>query len=155
MTSRTFDPKVPLTEASGHFYISSYGIRVQAAPNTLIAWRPSDWHGTSLFRLNPFRPADEFHQRGLCFVTGNRLFNAIEEFKSRNLMDSDFVHSEPETEEERKLDEYVENLRRSPRLAARKKKNFSRHWLNIANGCLKWIDDLFVSATHTIFSLHE
>ncbi|XP_006457687.1 hypothetical protein AGABI2DRAFT_45050, partial [Agaricus bisporus var. bisporus H97] len=52
-TLRSFDPAISTLSAGGHFYISAYGIRIQSAPGTLIAWRPKDWHGTSLFHLNP------------------------------------------------------------------------------------------------------
>ncbi len=32
----------------GHFFIAQYGIRIQAAANTIIAWHPRNWHSTSL-----------------------------------------------------------------------------------------------------------
>lgn len=50
--------------------------------------------------------------------------SAINKHKSRDLIDKDFVHSEGETAEERELDEFVAGLRRSPRLAAKKEKEF-------------------------------
>lgn len=115
-TSRTFDTNISSTEAGGNFFIASHGIRIHSAANTLIAWRPTDWHGTSLFRINPFEPANEFHQRGLSFVTGNRLFNLMKKFKSLDMINADMVHSEPEDEDAKNLEKYVSSLRRSPRL---------------------------------------
>lgn len=80
----------------GNFFLSSYGIRIQAAPNTLIAWKPTDWHGTSLYHINPFEKAQaKHHQRGLAFVTGNRLANAMA--KGEDIEEeADFVHAAPE-----------------------------------------------------------
>lgn len=57
-------------DAGGHFFISSYEIHIQAAANTLIAWRPSDWHGTSLYLMDSKNPSKEYHQCGLALITG-------------------------------------------------------------------------------------
>jgi hypothetical protein len=55
--------------AGGHFYMSKYGIRIAAAPNTLVVWTPSDPHGTSLQNFAPGDQGVHFFQRGLAFVT--------------------------------------------------------------------------------------
>ncbi|KAF8812734.1 hypothetical protein BYT27DRAFT_7071704, partial [Phlegmacium glaucopus] len=39
--------------AGGHFYMSRYGIHIASAPNKLIAWIPSEPHGTSLQDFSP------------------------------------------------------------------------------------------------------
>ncbi|KAG6808888.1 hypothetical protein H0H92_002449 [Tricholoma furcatifolium] len=57
----------------GHFYIAKYGIRIRQAPNTMIIWRPEDSHGTSAPAVHPSDPNPPFLQRGLAFVTSNRL----------------------------------------------------------------------------------
>lgn len=57
----------------GHFYISTYRIRIQAAANTLIIWRPIDIHGTSLQNLKPTDANPHFLQTGIAIVTSNRL----------------------------------------------------------------------------------
>ncbi|KAF8809194.1 hypothetical protein BYT27DRAFT_7284279 [Phlegmacium glaucopus] len=59
--------------AGGHFYMSRYGIRIASAPNTLIAWIPSEPHGTSLQNFSPGDSDPDFFQRGLAFVTSSRL----------------------------------------------------------------------------------
>lgn len=56
-----------------HFYLARYGIRIQAAANTLIVWIPEEEHGTSVPDLDPYDANPAFCQRGLAFVTSNRL----------------------------------------------------------------------------------
>ena len=60
-------------EAGGHFYIGTYKMRIQAAPNTLVVWLPTDIHGTSLQDLDPKEENPQFLQTGLAIVTPNRL----------------------------------------------------------------------------------
>ena len=60
-------------EAGGHFYIGTYKMRIQAAPNTLVVWRPTDVHGTSLQDLDPKEENPQFLQTGLAIVTPSRL----------------------------------------------------------------------------------
>lgn len=38
-------------ELGGNFYNASYGIMMQAATNTVSAWNPSDYHGTTLYEM--------------------------------------------------------------------------------------------------------
>ena len=57
----------------GHFYIGSYGIKVEVAANTIIAWQPGHTHGTSLLLTPPGKETPNFIQRGMSFVTSNRL----------------------------------------------------------------------------------
>ncbi|KJA24740.1 hypothetical protein HYPSUDRAFT_102519, partial [Hypholoma sublateritium FD-334 SS-4] len=45
--------KTPNIAEGGHFYFACYGVRVQLAPNTLIVWRPSEPHVTSLPNIEP------------------------------------------------------------------------------------------------------
>lgn len=37
----------------GAFYMAKYGIHVAGATNTLVAWKPQDFHGTSLQKVDP------------------------------------------------------------------------------------------------------
>lgn len=58
----------------GHFYLASYGLKVESAEDTVIVWRPKDWHGTSLQEYPPSsQKISEFNQTGLAFVMSNRL----------------------------------------------------------------------------------
>jgi hypothetical protein len=59
----------------GHFFLAQYHIRVESAPNTLVIWQPRHWHGTSLQKFSPFDDKPGFYQRGMAFVTSNRLKN--------------------------------------------------------------------------------
>lgn len=60
-------------EAGGHFLVPNYGIRIRGAPNTLVAWIPSEPHGTSLQDYSPQEEEPTFSQRGIAFVTSARL----------------------------------------------------------------------------------
>jgi hypothetical protein len=73
-TSRSHD-----FAGGGHFFMAKYGIRIRAAANTLVVWKPRDDHGTSLQNFSPpavkggNNPDPNFFQRGLAFVTSARL----------------------------------------------------------------------------------
>ncbi len=68
--------------AGCHFYLAGYGIRIQQASNSLIAWQPKDEHGSSLPDCNPAEMDPNFCQRGVAFVTSNRLGSAWEKLHS-------------------------------------------------------------------------
>ncbi|KAG2091220.1 uncharacterized protein F5147DRAFT_823307, partial [Suillus discolor] len=68
----------------GHFYISSHGIQIKSASNTLVVWQPKDVHGTSLQVRNPDDPNPAFIQTGMAIVTSNRLPNAWKKYKDTN-----------------------------------------------------------------------
>lgn len=120
-----FDPAISNLDAGGHFYISSYGIRIQAAPGTLIAWRPKDWHGTSLFHFNPDirSPQKHYHQHGLCIVTGNRVVNTIKKWRAGRLTEAELNDLEADASSEHpssgepgsnELDQFVAALQTAP-----------------------------------------
>lgn len=60
-------------EDGGHFYLGAYGIKIESAANTVIAWQPKDVHGTSLQFRHPTDNNPLFVQRGICLVTSSRL----------------------------------------------------------------------------------
>lgn len=60
----------------GHFYLGSYGIKVESASNSIVVWRPKDSHGTSLQNRSPYDDDPSFIQRGMAIVTSARLTNA-------------------------------------------------------------------------------
>jgi hypothetical protein len=58
----------------GHFFNSKYGIRVKGGSDSLVAWDPSHFHGTSLQDYPPSSDMiSEFYQVGLACVTPNRI----------------------------------------------------------------------------------
>lgn len=58
----------------GHFYNSDYGVRVKGAGDTVVAWDPYHFHGTSLQDYPPTsQTISEFNQIGLAIVTPNRI----------------------------------------------------------------------------------
>ena len=81
------------TEAGGHFYIGSYRMRIQAAPNTLVVFIPSDVHGTSLQDLNPQDLDPAFLQTGIAIVTPNRLPSVWNKFCESEMKYQDMVSS--------------------------------------------------------------
>lgn len=56
-------------------------MRVRQAPNTLIVWRPTDAHGSSLPDVDPHDENPHFCQRNLAFVTSERIAKAWEEYQ--------------------------------------------------------------------------
>jgi len=67
--SRTFSE-----DQGGHFFNSNYGIRVKGGSDSLVAWDPSHWHGTSLQDYSPSSDmVSEFYQMGLLCITPNRI----------------------------------------------------------------------------------
>ncbi|KAH6876953.1 hypothetical protein BKA70DRAFT_1127823 [Coprinopsis sp. MPI-PUGE-AT-0042] len=70
----------------GHFYIPSYGVCIRMAQDTSIAWKPSDYHTTSLGLYDPTiafeRDEDDetMNQQGIAFVTSNKIATVWAEF---------------------------------------------------------------------------
>src|SRR6266576_6777691 len=73
----------------GAFYFAEYGVRVAGAPNTIIAWRQQQYHGTSLQDIDPLDPKPIFSQRGLAIVTSSRLLNTYIAWKKGQITASD------------------------------------------------------------------
>ncbi|KAH9890443.1 hypothetical protein C8Q73DRAFT_667332 [Cubamyces lactineus] len=74
------------TPYGGHFYIASYGVRILNTTDTLIAWRPKDFHGTSLAAFSPYTvlapedphpsgPSPPYAQSGVCLTASQRMGN--------------------------------------------------------------------------------
>ena len=70
--------RTPDIQDGCHFYLAKYGIHIQQSSNTLIIWQPKEPHGTSIPDI--IHPGDcdptNFCQRGMAFVTSNRLKSA-------------------------------------------------------------------------------
>ena len=81
--------RTPNIPTGCHFYLSAYGVRIQQASNTLIAWKPEDEHGSSLPNFHPTETDPTFRQQGVAFVTSNRLATAW-----RNLQDGSFTRQQ-------------------------------------------------------------
>ncbi|TFY50971.1 hypothetical protein EVJ58_g10807, partial [Rhodofomes roseus] len=75
------------TEVGGHFYIATYGIKIEQSANTFIAWQPRHAHGTSLIGHKP--PAKNsrppFAQQGLSFVSSMRLASTWQKYKASKI----------------------------------------------------------------------
>ncbi|KAF9062029.1 hypothetical protein BDP27DRAFT_1185820, partial [Rhodocollybia butyracea] len=67
-------------DMGGHFYLASYGIRIQGASNKVVFWKPGDWHGTSLPNLSPAEKGGPLLQSGMAIVMSPRLPKAFDDF---------------------------------------------------------------------------
>ena len=65
----------------GAFYFAEHGVCVAGAPNTIIAWRQTQYHGTSLQNLDPKDSKLLFSQRGLAIVISPHLLNTYQHWK--------------------------------------------------------------------------
>lgn len=84
-TSRQVDGAFPHVLNGGNFFLASHGVRIQAAANSLIVWRPRLMHGTSLGYQTPRKPSTDFFQQGLAFVTSARLPGAWEAYRAKKI----------------------------------------------------------------------
>lgn len=70
----------------GHFYNCDYGVRVKGGSDTVVAWHPSHWHGTSLQNYHPdTQVVSDFNQAGLSIFTPNRLSNLWKKYSQKEL----------------------------------------------------------------------
>lgn len=79
------DPSATHVQNGGHFFLASHGVRIQAAANSLIIWRPALWHGTSLSLQDPRKRITPFLQRGLAFVTSSRFPSAWAAYRAKQI----------------------------------------------------------------------
>jgi len=79
-TSRTLGK-----DGGGHFYISDYGIRIQGAENTVVAWRVGDYHGTTLSCKGPENDNGKLQQAGMSICTPKRLPALWKKYFEENL----------------------------------------------------------------------
>ena len=70
----------------GHFYNCDYGVRVKGGPDTVVAWYPSHWHGTSLQNYHPdAQVVSDLNQAGLSIFTPNQLSNLWKKYSWKEL----------------------------------------------------------------------
>jgi hypothetical protein len=70
----------------GHFYNCSYGVRIKGGPDTVVAWHPSHWHGTSLQNYPPMTQViSESNQAGLSIFTPNRISNLWKKYSEKEI----------------------------------------------------------------------
>lgn len=71
-----------------NFYISAYGIKVCSATDTIIVWRPKDFHGTSLPCCTPGMgedDVDDFSQVSLAIVTPSHLLGLWKRVQAKEI----------------------------------------------------------------------
>lgn len=87
-TDRTCDD-----DFGGAFYLAQHGIRVSGAKNTLIAWQPYHFHGTSLQQFSPYDENPGCMQHGLAIVTPMRLENVWQDYIDNKVTREDALRS--------------------------------------------------------------
>jgi len=80
-------------DIGGAFFNAQYGIRVSGAKNTLIAWQPDHFHGTSLQYFSPEDDNPDCVQRGLAIVTPKRLPKVWSQYKEKKINRQDATRS--------------------------------------------------------------
>jgi|SRR6266404_4856678 hypothetical protein len=72
----------------GHFYNCDYGVRIKGGADTVVAWDPSQWHGTSLQNYPPTtQTIPEFNQTGLALVTPLRISHVWKQYEESLTLD--------------------------------------------------------------------
>ncbi len=85
----------------GHFYLGSYGIKVESAANSLVVWQPRHVHGTGLQLRSPYDKEDPaFIQRGMAIVTSSRLPGVWEKYAAAVGLDLSKMSAEAKKAEE-------------------------------------------------------
>ncbi|KAH9935271.1 uncharacterized protein B0H18DRAFT_1114046 [Fomitopsis serialis] len=75
-----------VANCGGHFYIATYGIKIEQSANTFIAWQPAHAHGTSLIGHGPpSKDSPPSAQQGLSFVSSMRLASTWRKYKANEL----------------------------------------------------------------------
>ncbi|KAG0126489.1 hypothetical protein HOY82DRAFT_542595 [Tuber indicum] len=86
-----------------NFFIASYGIRIHNAPDSHVAFRATDSHGTSL----PIR-SNDFMQTGPAFLIGNRLATQWQKYREGKVsgreIENDLVDDHADSGDERLQD---------------------------------------------------
>jgi hypothetical protein len=73
-------------DEGGHFYNSAYGVRIQGGPDTVVAWDPVHWHGTSLQNYSPTTTVvSTLNQTGLSIFTPTRLQGLWDKYMEQQL----------------------------------------------------------------------
>ena len=87
-------------DEGGNFFISDYGIRIQGAKNTMVAWQTKMFHGTSLARLESISSDRGRGQVGLSIVSPSRLPNLWERYMGKKIDKQDLMEELEVGEEE-------------------------------------------------------
>ena len=72
-------------------YLAEYGVRVAMSTNTLVAFNPVDWHGTSLPFCKPGDANPAYVQRGLVIATPMRLPKTWSDYQAGLVSEADAV----------------------------------------------------------------
>ena len=87
-------------DEGGHFFIADYGIRIQGAKNTMVAWQTKMFHGTSLAKLESIDSDRGRGQVGLSIVSPSRLPNLWQRYMDKKIDEQDLMEELEVGEEE-------------------------------------------------------
>ena len=76
-------------DEGGNFFISDYGITIQGAKNTTVAWQTKMFHGISLAKLESIDSDRGRGQVGLSIVSPSRLVGIGEKYIDEKIDESD------------------------------------------------------------------
>lgn len=67
-----------LIPEGGNFFLCKYGVQICQAANTAFAWKPAQWHSSSLASFEPTfdvpsLPDPDYDQQAVAFVTSPRI----------------------------------------------------------------------------------
>lgn len=79
-TSRTYG-----TDEGGHFLIADYGIRIRQAANSLVVWKPTDFHGTTLSVKSPYDTNSASRQTVMSIATPVQLVELWEKYQEEQI----------------------------------------------------------------------
>ncbi|KAF6745808.1 hypothetical protein DFP72DRAFT_992945 [Ephemerocybe angulata] len=71
----------------GNFFLCKYGVAIKQSPNAAFAWKPSQFHSTSLASFTPSSNAPDFesleyNQQAVAFVTSGRIRSVWAKWKN-------------------------------------------------------------------------
>lgn len=69
--------------------MSAYGLRIENASNTFIAWKPGEPHGTGLQAYSPHEGHPRFAQAGLAFFVPKTFPSAWKKYQAGEIAHAD------------------------------------------------------------------
>lgn len=82
------------TKMGGNFYLSDFGLLIEASQNSLVVWKPSEYHGTTLTNINPMdTDPPGFNQSGCSIALSKRLAKSWEIYLQRVLTEEEVANA--------------------------------------------------------------
>jgi hypothetical protein len=82
-----------------NFFITSYGVKVEASRNMMVICRAADWRGTTLPDVAPESLGEDFRQLCLSIAVSKKILELLEKQKTKGLSEKMFLSDDEEEEE--------------------------------------------------------